>query len=139
MHFKVCSCPKRDMFKDKHSLQPPKKRDAPATSHGKHPSKMMCLPTNAVKTELSHAQPTPPVAMENPTYESPPPADKNIALSFFMPTSESALHVLRCAFNEITGLMAKEKANPNKYIVHARNIEKLMGMQLKFYFILFLC
>lgn len=134
MHFKVCSCPKRDMNKEMSALPPSKKREAPATSHGKHPSKTMCLHTHhMVKTEPSQPQPTsPPVEMEmtpfNPPSESPP--NINIELNFYMPNKESALHVLRCAYNEITGLMAKDKANQNQYIVHERNIEKLIGMQL---------
>lgn len=118
------------MAKELDALVPSKKREAPATSHGKHPRKMMCTPANQMVKSEPVQPTTPPVEMETTTYESPPPVDTSIPLSFFMPNTESALHVLRCAFNEITGLMAKDKSNPNKYIFHARNIEKLMGKQL---------
>lgn len=65
MHFKVCSCPKRDMFKDHNTIPKARKREAvapPPPSVARHPNKMVCtrptLPQTQIKSEP--ATPSPP-------------------------------------------------------------------------------
>lgn len=152
MHFKVCSCPKRDMFKDHNSIPKARKRDATAAPAGKHPSKVLCmrptLPQTLVKSEP--ITPSPPSSTGDSDmsprsmfpqpmpHMTPSPEDiqpqfvdgmteQMVQLSLAVPRS-SALHVLRCAYGDITAKMANDKYNPDQYIPYAREIQKQIGM-----------
>lgn len=63
-----------------------------------------------------------------PMSSPPPPSDTmmasggGFALNITMPTRESAQHVLRCAYNEVTGNMARDKENSMKFIPYVRQL-----------------
>lgn len=153
MHFKVCSCPKRDMFKDHNTIPKARKREAPAPPVGKHPSKMVCtrpaLPQTLVKSEPHTPSPlssngdgdVSPQSMyqQMPPMMSPPEDikprfdgmhEQMVQLTLAVPSS-SALHVLRCAYGDITAKMAEDKFNPDQYIPYAREIKKQIGQWRK--------
>lgn len=115
MPFKVCSCPKRDMQREGIS-QNSRKRDSKVLSAGKRPSKMPCLDVAEVKVE-------PPTPEKN--YERPF-VDTKHTVTLTMPTKESMKHVLRCAYNEVTGAMMRDETLPRDvYMRYANKIQNL--------------
>lgn len=139
MNFKVCSCPHRDFNKE--TTLPTKKRGATQTPQGKHPSKMACLKTVKQEPNSSPAQVL--IPQQSPADDSllspssdisrlpsspeSPMTDSSVSITLKLPNLGSAQHVLQCAFNDVTGRMARDSANSNKYMPYARNIEKIMG------------
>lgn len=117
MLFKVCSCPKRDMQREDTSYMP-RKREAGVVGYGKRPTKMTCL--TEMKTE------TPIPSPSNSFVESIPETPHTVTLT--MPNKKSMQHVLRCAYNEVTGLMANNSTNQkHQLLVYAQKIEGLLG------------
>lgn len=115
MPFKVCSCPKRDMKREEVSTNT-RKREARDVPHGKRPSKMVC--SSEIKVE-------PPTPSPVKNYEQPfadPQASHTVTLT--MPNKDSMKHVLRCAFNEVTGAMARGSHN---YEIYADKIQGLLN------------
>lgn len=153
MHFKVCSCPKRDMSKDDESLQsmPKQKREQPEEfmpGKGKRPNKTMRLEDdikeeNPASVSPDHnAQPslqlqlqTQPVTYSAPSSAQTTPSpsiidadQQSVTITLTMPNRASMQHVLRCAYNEITGMMTKERStNPSAYLKYAKKIEQFIG------------
>lgn len=127
MHFKVCSCPKRDMNKETKPIMPSKKREAMSAPQGKHPSKMLCMgqPQQLVKTEP--ITPPSPLTSDAPSPMSQVQRDRTVAVTILLPNRDAAGHVLRCAYNEVTAQMTKDKQNVEAYIGYAQNIQKQIG------------
>lgn len=118
MLFKVCSCPKRDMQREDTSFMPRKRESSAAVGYGKRPTKMTCL--TQIKTEPPNPCPS------NSFEESLPETPYTVTLT--MPSKESMQHVLRCAYNEVTGLMANTSAGQShQFSVYAQKIEGLLG------------
>lgn len=194
MHFKVCSCPKRDMSKEMNTAAPPRKRPAVGPpSAGKQPStKQLCVTANTALSVKSEPPSTPatltPMPLLTPSTGQSSPAsqfggnsnssptdggngdggDANVTalstgidsfkfeaaavrtpdtlpmmspppplqpqpangfgMNFVMPTRESAQHVLRCAYNEVTGSMARDRSNSMQYIPYARQLGEWTGL-----------
>lgn len=203
MHFKVCSCPKRDMSKEMNTATPPRKRPAGGPpSAGKQPStKQLCvsaaaannnsstlcvkseppvptLPTPLLTPSTGDSSPvsqfggnasersesvggggggdavvaalstsidsfkfettagTPetlpmssPPAQQQPQQQQQRPDNESDAglvggfgLNLVMPTRESAQHVLRCAYNELAGCMARDGTNSAQYVSYAQQM-----------------
>lgn len=165
MHFKVCSCPKRDLMKDEESIQnmQKQKRDVPeefCPGKGKRPNKTMrpdeeikiepppsvsspdCNSVQSITPPLKlqiHTQPIIHSAQPTPTptpTPSPPVIDgdqQSVTVTLTMPNRESMQHVLHSAYNEIAGLMAKDRStNPSAYLKYARKIEQFIGEYIFF-------
>lgn len=116
MPFKVCSCPKRDMQREDSSIRS-RKRELKVAPYGKRPSKMLCL------TEVKTEPPTPsPVKNTEQTF---PDAPHTVTLT--MPDKDAMNHVLRCAFNEIAGIMARDRTQANYYKPYADKIQGLIN------------
>lgn len=116
MPFKVCSCPKRDMQREDTSIVP-RKREAKDVPHGKRPSKMVCP---AAEIKIEPPTPSPVKNCEQPFPDNQP----SHTVTLTMPNRESMKHVLRCAFNEVTGSMARGSQN---YEVFADKIQGLLN------------
>ncbi|KAG4079569.1 hypothetical protein HA402_012339 [Bradysia odoriphaga] len=115
MPFKVCSCPKRDMQREDTSIIL-RKRESKEIPHGKRPSKVVC------SAEIKVEPPTPsPVKNYEPPF---PDTQTSHTVTLTMPNKESMKHVLRCAFNEVTGAMAR---GSNNYEVYADKIQGLLN------------
>lgn len=95
----------------------PRKREANSVPHGKRPSKMACL--SEIKTEPLN--PVPSNSLEQSSPETP------YTVTLTMPSKESMQHVLRCAYNEVTGLMTNKADHSQKYVAYAQKIEGLLG------------
>lgn len=130
-------------------IPPARKREATGPPPGKHPSKVLCTrPVLAqhsmVKMEPNTPSPTsttidasplsmytqePPQQMlSSPNSEEAKPdidtmTNRLVQLTLTVPR-DSALHLLRCAYGEITAAMAKDKGNPEQYFAMARDIEQ---------------
>lgn len=125
MPFKVCSCPKRDLQKEDSSFMPCKRKSS-AASNGKRPTKKMCLPE--MKNESPASSPTPSHSTE-PTFPE-------VTVTLTMPNRNSMLHVLRCAHNEVTGLMTNStEGNSREFERYAQRIEGLLGEFYLYFFI----
>lgn len=122
MLFKVCSCPKRDMQRDDTTLMPRKREASSAAPYGKRPNKMtsMTALSGEIKTEPP-STPCPSNSFAEPLSEIPH------TVTLTMPSKESMQHVLRCAYNEVTGLMASKADESNHLLVFAKKIEGLLG------------
>lgn len=117
MLFKVCSCPKRDLQREDTSFLP-RKRESSAVAYGKKPTKMPCF--QEIKTEPS--EPSPSNSFEEPCPETP------YTVTLTMPSKESMRHVLRCAHNEVAGLMASNNGGQSDQLaIYAQKIEGLLG------------
>lgn len=111
MQFKVCSCPKRDSQRKEDPSTQSRKREL-KVPHGKRPNKMVC--TTEVKIEPSTPSPT-----KNPDEHT---------VTLTMPNTESMKHVLRCAYNEVTGLMTRDKTSKSEsYKPYAGKIDALIN------------
>lgn len=117
MPFKVCSCPKRDMQREDSTIRP-RKRESTVVPYGKRPSKMVCLPAE-VKTEPE--TPSPVKNFEHLISDTPH------TISLTMPNKDAMHHVLRCAFNEIAGIMARDKTQAVYYKPYADKIQDLIN------------
>lgn len=97
----------------------PRKREASSSAvpYGKKPTKMACL--KEIKTE-----PMTDPSSSNSFAESVGETPHTVTLT--MPSRESMQHVLRCAYNEVTGSMAKNGDNSH-LLVFAQKIEGLLG------------
>lgn len=157
VHFKVCSCPKRDMFSEHNAKSMSRKRDATAPPVGKQPSKMVCVRPTPMQTpmqtmvKLEPVTPSPPLSAScgdasplsmygqhpNRGLTTPDSEDgakseieritnQMVQMTLTLPR-HSALHILRCAYGEVTALMANDKNNPDQYIIYARDIQKQIG------------
>ncbi|XP_037037423.1 cellular tumor antigen p53-like isoform X2 [Bradysia coprophila] len=117
MLFKVCSCPKRDMQREDTTYMP-RKREAGSSAipYGKRPTKMACL--TEIKTEPP-ATPCPSNSFDEASRETP------VTVTLTMPSKDSMQHVLRCAYNEVTGLMAS-KEDHSQLLLFAQKIEGLL-------------
>lgn len=124
MLFKVCSCPKRDMQREDCSFMP-RKREASTVSHGKRPTKMSCLAE--IKTEPSNPNECPSNSFGETT------VDNSRTVTLTMPSKESLQHVLRCAYNEVSGLMAANTndAELRELMRYAKKIDGLLGKLLE--------
>lgn len=150
VHFKVCSCPKRDMNKEFNSIHPTKKRDAPSAPPGKHPSKMLCLAPVKIEPQLPQQQdvqmalPTPPIippttpqspmihnAVADPWMQSisepSSPAEKPVSFTLVMPNTEMALNVLRLAYSQVAAAQKRDGGN-QKLDVYCNNIDKIIDV-----------
>lgn len=138
------------MSKDDESLQamPKQKRELPEEfmpGKGKRPNKTMRLEDN-IKIESPtsvslecNVQPclqlkiqTQPVTYSAPSsaHTTPSPSivdadQQSVTITLKMPNRASMLHVLRCAYNEVTGMMAREQSSA--YLKYAKNIEQFIG------------
>lgn len=148
MNFKVCSCPKRDMQKDSENVVP-RKREAQddIAVKGKRPNKMMRVSSAETQVKIEPPASVSPVSNINqrstiagsitPTtppiqQQQPPPIpsvqneDESVTLTITMPNRQSMVHLLRCGFNECTGLMATQ--NPNQHLVkYAQTLQRFLG------------
>lgn len=128
MNFKVCSCPRRDMEKEEGVVnnQPfPKKRKSGESARlpdGKKSCKVALPVVQQVKSEI--VTPPPYIHAASPSFL--PTNDVGArSITILLPDSESALMVLRLAYNEMAGKMASNK-NPDLFINYARMIKKSM-------------
>lgn len=118
MLFKVCSCPKRDMQREDTSYMPRKRESSVVVPYGKRPTKLTCL--TEIKTETP--MPCPSNSFEEPTSDTP------YTVTLTMPSKKSMQHVLRCAYNEVTGLMANSSTGQkSQLLIYAQKIEGLLG------------
>lgn len=114
MPFKVCSCPKRDMQRDDTSKESSRKRELKLAPHAKRPSKIACV--TEIKQE--HPSPSPQKTNEEVFIDSPH------TVTLTMPNKNAMEHVLRCAYNEITGVMSRDKSK--NYQVYADKVQNLL-------------
>lgn len=119
MPFKVCSCPKRDNQREDSSIRS-RKREMKTVPYGKRPSKMACLP------ELLEVKTEPPTPSPVKNYEQQFP-DTPHTVTLTMPNKDAMNHVLRCAFNEIAGIMARDKTQAVYYKPYADKIQGLIN------------
>lgn len=150
MPFKVCSCPKRDMVKE-HNINPPaRKREANGPPAGKQPSKLMCTRPGNLQTLVKAEPDTPSPALSSNGDASSPQSLPNLDQHVFvghadngqLPVEqvgremvdlhitvprESAHHVLRTAYGDVTSIMTNDKHNTAELIQCARNIQGQMG------------
>lgn len=117
VQFKVCSCPKRDADREQPSHSKRKSSNEPFPK-GKRP-----------KFTMKNSQPD-NIKIEPDDSDTPStPEDTNqpklVDITLTVPV-ESAKHILKCAYNEITGQMAANpKSDPKFYQKIARNILKV--------------
>lgn len=129
IEFKVCSAPKRDMARDQIDKTAEKRKSEVTRPLSKRPSKMIKMEADvrnqAIKTEdcAGAGEPSTPSPINSPVA-----GDQSVTITFTMPNRESLSHVLRCAYNEITGMCARNKQeDPIHNLKYARKIEKFMG------------
>lgn len=130
IHFKVCSAPKRDMARDEIDKSAEKRKSEVTTAPlSKRPSKIIkmeaCVRDEDIKTEsfAGAGGPSTPPSLNTAVND-----DQSVTITFAMPNRESMSHVLRCAYNEVTGMCARNKqTDPTQYLKYARNIAKFMG------------
>ncbi len=121
MLFKVCSCPKRDLQREDTTYMPRKREANTVPMHGKRPMKMACA---EIKTEPENPSPS------NSFVESFSETPHTVTLT--MPNKESMQHVLRCAYNAVSGLMASQPDQSQYLSAFAKKIEGLIGEYIRF-------
>lgn len=121
MPFKVCSCPKRDMQREDTSYVPRKRKSTVAAS-GKQPTKMLCLQEPKKEVPAPSPSPSPSNSSEESVIETPH------TVTITMPTKESMHHVLRCAYNEVSGMINDKAGHSQMLSMCAQNIKGLLGL-----------
>lgn len=130
---KVCSAPKRKLARDEidKSSAENENSEVPTVPRCKRPCKLIKTATGYVRDDGLKADRVagaggPPSGP--PSMNSAAAHDQSVTITLAMPNRESMEHVLRCAFNEVTGMCARNKRKyPTKYLQYARDIAKVMG------------
>lgn len=143
MHFKVCSCPKRDKDKEEEALttleqQPKQKKRKASDAAFNHPS---CSNKRPIKYVVNHVVKTEPGV--TPPYDGkvlrsmsphvPPNVNSDsdneeVKFEIVMPNKKAMQHVLKCAYNEISGSMTNKGTQSAKSLMpYLKNIKQLQG------------
>ena len=82
-------------------------------------------------------EPETDVAESDSSAQSPGITCESCTITLRLPNIETARHVLQCAFNACTGVMATDERHSTAVIPYVRDIQKLLGkLKLVFHFIL---
>ena len=139
LHFKVCSCPKRDKEKDEASLvteqQPkPKKRkpseaavNFPSTSQKRASKFIMLKPKEEILTPsesddngLRSVSPQVPPTLNSDS------DNEEVRMEIVMPNMKTMMHVVKCAYNAISGEMTVSN-NPQALLPYLKKLKQMEG------------
>lgn len=139
MHFKVCSCPKRDKDKEEEALQsleqqPKQKKRKPSDAAVNHPSCSNKRPLKYVVKIEPGVTPLPGCKVLRAMSPQAPPnlnSDSDaeeVKIELVMPNKKSMKHVLQCAYNEVSGNMTSTPGPQAKALLpYLKNIKKQQG------------